>query len=363
MLEENESTKFCTLSEAKGIGKMKKSLLWFMVLVVSISMLSVFSFSGCKAAEEAAEEVEEAAEEVVEEAAEEVVEEEEAAEEPIEIALIVKSVNSEFWQNMLDGGEKFDEENDNVNVTPYGPDSETDTEGAITILENVVTSVPDAIVIASQAGEGAVPAVDSAMSQGIPVITTDTIIPTKVVSHLATDNKSGGMTAADAMVAALDANGIEKKGTIVIMHVVVCDTDTLRGECFDERMQEIAPDITIVHSNYTDDQVEVAMTTTEELITAYDDLIGIFGIDYNIGEGIALAIEQADLQDEIMVVAFDDSEAEIEALKKGVIKALIVQDPYKMGYLGCGLAVKALNGEEVEEAVDTGVKVVLKEDV
>jgi ribose transport system substrate-binding protein len=337
---------------------MKKSLLWLMVIILSLSMISVFSFSGCKAEEEtAAEEVEEVTEEVTEAEEAEV----EEAEEMIEIAMVVKSVNSEFWQSMLAGGEQFDEENANVNVTPYGPDSETDIEGAITILENVVTSGPDAIVVAS--GEGAVPSVDDAMSKGIPVVTTDTIIPTDVVCHLATDNKAGGRTAADAMIETLEANNIEKKGTVIILHVVVCDTDTLRGEGFDERMTELAPDINIVHSAYADDQVDKAMTITEESVTAYDDLIGIFGIDYNIGEGIALSIEQADLQDEIMIIAFDDSEAEIEALKKGVIKALIVQDPYKMGYEGCGIAIKALNGEDVPEYVDTGVKVVKKEDV
>lgn len=286
-----------------------------------------------------------------------------AADDMINIAMIVKSVNSEFWQLMLDGGKKFDEENANVTVTPFGPESETDIEGAITILENVVTSAPDAIVVASQSGEGAIPAVKDAMSQGIPVITTDTVIPTDVVSHLATDNIAGGRTAADAMIEALESNGIEKKGTVVIMHVVVCDTDTQRGEGFDKRMSEIAPDIKIVHSRYTDDEVAQAMTATEDYITTYDDLIGIFGIDYNIGEGIALAIEQAGLQDKIMVIAFDDSKAEIEALKKGVIKALIVQDPYMMGYKGCEFAVRVLNGEEIPKFVDTGVKVLKKEDV
>jgi ribose transport system substrate-binding protein len=338
---------------------MKKSLVWLIVVVLSLSMILVFSFSGCKATEEAAETT--AAETTVAETT--AAETTAAAEEMIEIALVVKSVNSEFWQSMLAGGEQFDEENENVNVTPYGPASETDIEGAITILENVVTSGPDAIVVASQSGEGAVPAVDEAMSKGIPVVTTDTVIPTDVVCHLATDNKAGGRTAADAMIEALEANNIEKKGTVVILHVVVCDTDTLRGEGFDERMSEIAPDINIVHSAYADDQVDKAMTITEETITAYDDLIGIFGIDYNIGEGIALSIGQAGLQDEIMVIAFDDSEAEKEALKKGVIKALIVQDPYKMGYEGCGIAIKALNGEEVPEYIDTGVKVVKKEDL
>jgi ribose transport system substrate-binding protein len=272
-----------------------------------------------------------------------------ASEDVTEIALIVKSVNSEFWQSMINGGKQYDKENENVNVTPYGPESETDIERAITILENVVTSAPDAIVVASQSGEGAIPAVKDAMSRGILVITTDTVIPTDVVTHLATDNRAGGRTAADAMIEALKEN--------------VCDTDTLRGEGFDERMSEIAPNINVVHSHYTDDEVAKAMTATEESITAYDDLIGIFGIDYNIGEGIALAIEQAGLQDEVMVVAFDDSEAEIEALKKGVIKALIVQDPYMMGYKGCEFVIRALNGEELPKYVDTGVKVVKKADV
>jgi ribose transport system substrate-binding protein len=285
------------------------------------------------------------------------------ADDTIDIAIIVKSVNSEFWQNMLDGGAQFDKENENVNVTPYGPESETDIEGAITILENVVTSAPDAIVVASQSGEGAIPAVKTAMSQGIPVITGDTAIPTEVISHLATDNVAGGKIAAEAMIEALEENGIEKKGTVVIEHVVVCDTDTKRGEGFEERLSELAPEINIVHSQYTDDEVAKAMTVTENLITTYDDLIGVFGIDYNIGEGIALAIEQAGLQDEVMVVAFDDSEAEINALKKGVIKALIVQDPYNMGYKGCEFAVRVLNGEEVPESFDTGVKVLKKEDV
>ena len=338
---------------------LRKSMLLTIIAVLSLSLISVFAISGCQAAEEVPAE----AEEVPAEAEEAAAEAEETVAEPIEIALIVKGVNSEFWQNMIAGGEKYGEENENVNVTYYGPDSETDIEGAITILENVVTSKPDAIVIASQSGEGAVPAIDSAMSQGIPVVTTDTVIPTDVISHLATDNLAGGKIAADAMVEALDANGIEKTGTVVIMHVVECDTDTLRGQGFDERMSEIAPDIEIIHSRYTNDEVAEAMTATEESITAYDDLIGIFGIDYNIGEGIALAIEQADLQDEIMVIAFDDSEAEIEALKKDVIKALIVQDPYNMGYMGCDLVVKALNGEEVSDFVDTGVKVVKAADV
>ena len=110
-------------------------------------------------------------------------------------------------------------------------------------------------------------------------------------------------------------------------------------------------------------QVAQAMAVTEDFITTYDDLIGVFGIDYAMGEGIAPAIEQAGLQDEVMVVAFDNSEGEINALRDGIIKALVVQDPYNMGYKGCDFAVRSLAGEELPSYFDTGVLVVRKEDL
>jgi len=77
---------FCALSEAKGMGiKMKKSLLWAVLLVMSISLVAMFSSGGCRGVEEVVEEEEVApAEEApVEEAGEEEFEEEKPLEEPV----------------------------------------------------------------------------------------------------------------------------------------------------------------------------------------------------------------------------------------------------------------------------------------
>ena len=63
------------------------------------------------------------------------------------------------------------------------------------------------------------------------------------------------------------------------------------------------------------------------------------------------------------MVAFDDDQQELDFLAEGVIKALIIQDPYNMGYLGCATAVKALSGEDVPSFVDTGVVVTRAEDL
>jgi ribose transport system substrate-binding protein len=280
-----------------------------------------------------------------------------------EIALIIKATDSDFWQTVIDGGEQFDAENPDVNVTIYGPSSEAETEEAIRILENVVISKPDAIVIASQAGAGAVPAVNDAMAQGIPVITIDTEIPTDVISHLATDNKLGGSMAADTMVEFFEEYDIPLKGTVGILSAIVCDTDTDRGTGFSERMQEIAPDVTVIRSRYTDNEAAQAMTVTEDFLTSYDDLIGLFGIDYAMGEGISLALRQANRQDSVIAVSFDDTEAELIALEQGVLKALVIQAPFVMGHRGCELAVEAIEGKEIPSYVDTGVNILRKEDL
>jgi len=282
----------------------------------------------------------------------------------LEIALIIKATDSGFWQKVGEGGKAYGVEHDNVNVTVYGTASEADIEESIGILENVVESGPDAIVLGTNAGEGAVPSVIKALSLGIPVITIDTRVPTTVTSHLATDNVLGGKLAAEAMVKFLDLNGIEKNGTVAIVAAVAgVDTIIERDNGFIDRLKVLAPQIKILDPRYVANDIAKAMTTAEDMITTYDDLIGIYADNNHTGDGVALAIEQAGLKDKVMVVAFDDDEEQIIALREGVIKTLIIQDQFNMGYSGCAYAVKAINGETLPAFIDTGVKVTEAKDL
>ena len=70
--------------------------------------------------------------------------------EPIDVAVIIKATTSDFWQYVLVGAENYGKEfPDRVKITTYGPPSEADIDEQVSILENVVSSDPDAIVIAS----------------------------------------------------------------------------------------------------------------------------------------------------------------------------------------------------------------------
>jgi ribose transport system substrate-binding protein len=289
-----------------------------------------------------------------------------ASDAQFEIALIIKATDSGFWQKVIEGGKAFDAENANVNVTVYGPASEANVDESISILENVITSRPDAIVIASNAGEGAVAALKEAVANGIVVLTVDTSIPTDAVTtHLATDNVLGGALAAEAMVKQLNEANIPLKGNVAIVAAVAgVQTIVDRDGGFIEKMAEIAPDINVLTPVYVNNEIEKALTETEQIITREgDDLIGIYADNNHTGDGVGRAIKQAGLQDSVIVVAFDDDQEEIDFLKEGVIKTLIIQDQYNMGYSGCAYAVKALMGEKVPSFIDTGVKVTTAQDL
>jgi ribose transport system substrate-binding protein len=289
-----------------------------------------------------------------------------AAEKPYEIALIVKATDSDFWQYVIVGGTNYGLEHPEIcNVTSYGPPSEADIDKQIAILEDVIASGPDAIVISSTSSDASVPALERAYDEGIAVITIDNKVNTdRVHSFLATNNRVGGALAADKMLEFMQAAGIEPKGAVAILSAMagiqVLDD---RDGGFMERMKEIAPEIEVLAPRYVDNDIIKAVGVTEDLLTARDDLIGIFADNNHTGDGAARVIAEQNLQDKVMVTAFDSDPEEVKGLETGAIKALIVQDPYGMGYKGCDFAVKVLEGEEIPGYLDTGVAAVTKENM
>lgn len=291
------------------------------------------------------------------------------AEPPYDIAFVVKATDSDFWQYTIVGAEVYEDENsDMVNITEFGPPSESDIEEQVTILEDVIASGYDAIVIASTSSDATVPAIERAVSAGTPVITIDNKVNTQdPVPLLATDNKVGGAAAADAMIDQMEKQGIEPEGKVALVSAMAgVQVLTDRDDGFIERMEEIAPDIEVLDARYVDNDITEAVGTTEDLLTRHgDDLIGVFADNNHTGIGAANTIEEQELEDDLVLVAFDSDPAEVEALEDGIIKALVVQNPFRMGYDGVDFAVRALEGEwdSLPEYTDTEVTVVTQENM
>ena len=100
-----------------------------------------------------------------------------------------------------------------------------------------------------------------------------------------------------------------------------------------------------------------------DLITANPDLRGVFASNLTMAQGAGQAIAENKVNDKIMLIGFDSDDKTVKLLADGNIKALIVQDPFRMGYEGIKTALAASKGEKVPESVDTGANLITKENM
>ena len=137
------------------------------------------------------------------------------AEGPAEIAVIVKTGNSSFWQNVqtgaMDAQKELSKQTPKLSVTFLGAQSESNINEEINIVESAIDRGVKAIVLAPSDTKALQPAVKDAKDAGIPVIIIDSKLdgdPSQYVSFLATDNKAAGEACAKALIDALKAKGI-----------------------------------------------------------------------------------------------------------------------------------------------------------
>ena len=83
---------------------------------------------------------------------------------PYKIAVIIKATDSDFWQYVIIGAVNYGLDNpDKAKVSWDGPKSEADIDKQVSLVEDIISKKPDAIVIASTSSDSTVPALENAI--------------------------------------------------------------------------------------------------------------------------------------------------------------------------------------------------------
>ena len=138
------------------------------------------------------------------------------------------------------------------------------------------------------------------------------------------------------------------------------------GRGFQDTIKQKFPGIQIVAFQYGEASRTTSIDRATDILTAHPDLNGFFSSNEPATVGAAQAVKQSGQKGaagKIVVVGFDSSPNLIEDLKAGVIDSPVIQNPYRMGYDGVKSLVDKLNGKTPERRIDTGVKLVTKENL
>ena len=279
------------------------------------------------------------------------------------IPIIVKDTTSGFWQIVLAGARKAGKDL-GVKVPELGAQSESDINGQISILENAVSEKPAAIVIAPTQFKALGKPIDEAAKKCI-IIGIDSAADSKAfTSFLQTDNVQGGRAGADALAAAIQTQYGKPEGDVaLITSLPGVGSAEHRAKGFKEEIAIKYPGLKLVADKVADGMATTALNIMTDLITANPNLRGVFASNLIMAQGAGQAIAENQLANKIKLVGFDSDDKLVKLLKDGNIAALIVQDPYRMGYEGVKTALAASKGEKVPATVDTGVNTITKENM
>ena len=117
----------------------------------------------------------------------------------------------------------------------------------------------------------------------------------------------------------------------------------------------------IVDVVFCDSDYDKAYTQMMNLLEKYPSIDLVAGLNEYSAVGAARAIKEKGLEKQIKVVGIDSSLEEIQMLEEGIFTAIVMQNPFKMGYMGMEVAVKILDGEKVLKNIDSGCQLITKD--
>jgi ribose transport system substrate-binding protein len=229
------------------------------------------------------------------------------------------------------------------------------------LLDAVAASKPDALLVAPNDVKASVAPLKKIQDAGSKIVLVDTTVDdtTIGVSRIATDNKLGGVKAAEA----LQTLGVASGGKVLVISTDpgVSSVDA-RVEGFGEKAKELG--FTLVSdTQYSHNQAATAAQVISAALAKDPDLVGVFATNLFTAQGVATGVKQANKSGAVKVVGFDAGPDQIKQLEAGDVQALVAQKPFDIGKQGVEQALAALSGGSVTADIQTESLVVTKDNM
>ena len=262
----------------------------------------------------------------------------------ITLAVIPKGTANMWWATVRQGAEKAAGEDGQVDVLWNGPETETDRERQIQAVDDALVRKVAAVVLGPNDFTALARSVDKIVDAGLPCIIIDSPVDNERYHAFAgTDNYRGGADGARRLCAALNGHG-----TVILTHYVQNSASTdERARGFKETVAKEFPGVTIAAEQYTLGTVEDARQRTTDMLTKLGNVDGVFAVNHPSSVGAYKALQGSGLAGKVKYVGFDSDPVLLEGIERGEVEALIVQNPFEIGYCGVKLALQALRGESL----------------
>ena len=261
---------------------------------------------------------------------------------PFKLVLIVKTRNNPFFDPMIKAAEA-EAKALGVELQVQAPEQETYKEKQFALVQQMITSGVDAILISPADSKGIVPALRQAQDKKILVINLDNrvdadtarIAGVKLSGYVGADNEEGGKLAGQAMVSVLPPNA----SVAIIEGIRGANNAEARKTGFETAVKG---KLVIDARESADWDMNEANQKAQSILVAHPQLKGIFCANDMMAIGAIKAVLQSGKKGQISIIGYDNIPAVQAYLKTGELNATIEQHPDQMGKYGVRMAVGVL---------------------
>jgi len=287
------------------------------------------------------------------------------AKKPV-VALVMKSLANEFFLTMETGAKDYQAHNaSKFTLISNGIKDETDTANQIRIVEQMIVSKVDALVIAPADSKALVPVIKKAVDAGIIVVNIDNQLDPEVlkskdlnVPFVGPDNAKGAKLVGDYL-----AKKLKSGDEVGIIEGVSTTTNAQqRTAGFKEAMQ--AGGMKVVALQSGDWEIDKGNAVASQILNANPNIKALLCGNDNMALGAVAAVRAAGKAGKVQVVGYDNINAIKPMLADGRVLATADQYAAKQAVFGIDTALKALSAHQkqsqLSSVVETPVNLVTK---
>ena len=283
------------------------------------------------------------------------------ADKPVRVALIMKSLANEFFINMADGARAHQAENGSYELVVNGIKNESDLAQQVSLVEQMMATRVNVIVIAPADSKGLLPVVKRAMDQGIVVVNIDNKFDDAILADMGIrvpfvgpDNREGAKLVGDALAAKLKAGD----QVAIIGGIPGAFNAQQRQLGFEDAMQ--AANMEVVSIQAADWEQAKAASVAGAILVENPELAAILAANDSMALGAVAAVRQAGKTDDVLVVGFDNISAANDLVQSGEMLATADQFGDQLAVFGIEYALQILASGDIPDDRKTPIELITK---
>lgn len=270
---------------------------------------------------------------------------------------VSKTLTNEYWRSLGEGYQNVADEY-GVSFAYQAAPSEGDQLAQLSIAENMILQGNDALLFSPQTDNNLQPALETARSQGIPVLNVNDAVIPSAEHYVGNVQRDNGVRVAQWFI---DNNPDGGKVAVIEGQPGVYAAGQ-RTDGFTTTIEEVEgfDVVASVPANWSREQ---AYDSASTILQQHPDLIGFYANNDGMALGVVEAVKAADLADQVAVFGTDGISDAYDSIRAGDLTGTVDSFPVLTGEVAMEVVLRLLAGQDLPRVVATPQALITSDNV